>query len=158
MNLQLDDLTINMSRVDVADIRECWEWLLKDMPKVLMISKLGDMFLEGRDNGIYWLDTGIGELNKITDSISEFQQLLKDDEAVDNWFLPELISGLVDSGITLDSDEVYSYKKLPLIGGEYSVENLEPTNISVHFAISGQIAEQVKNLPDGTPVKIVLKD
>ena len=56
--------------------------------------------------------------------------------------------------MTLKGNEVYSYKKLPVIGGEYSVDNMEPTDMSVHFAFSGQICEQIKDLPDGTKVNI----
>jgi hypothetical protein len=37
------------------------------------------------------------------------------------------------------------------------VENIEPTDVSVHFAFTGQICEQIKNLPDGTKVNITVK-
>jgi hypothetical protein len=54
----------------------------------------------------------------------------------------------------LGKNEVYSFKKLPIIGGEYSVDNIEPTDISVHFTLTGMIHEQIKDLPDGTEVQI----
>jgi hypothetical protein len=44
-----------------------------------------------------------------------------------------------------------------VIGGEYSVDNIEPTDMNVHFAFSGQICQQVKDLPDGTKVNIKYK-
>ena len=39
--------------------------------------------------------------------------------------------------------------------GEYEPENFELTDIEVHFELSGQIHKQIKDLPDGTNVKIV---
>jgi Domain of unknown function (DUF1851) len=46
---------------------------------------------------------------------------------------------------------------MPMLGGEYSVENIEPVDISVHFALAGQICEQIKDLPDGTKVRIKIE-
>lgn len=41
---------------------------------------------------------------------------------------------------------------LPVLGGDESVANLEPTDVSVHFGVLGQIHEQVKDLPPGTEI------
>jgi len=117
------------------------------------------MFFLGKDEGIYWLaiDSG-GILTKIAKSLQEFEELLNIYDNIDNWFLPVLVEQLNKSAICLNKNEVYSYKKLPVIGGEYKIDNIEPTDISVHFELTGQICEQIKNLPDGTKVKIVVKE
>ena len=124
------------------------------MKGVTAISALGDIFLLGNDGAVYWLQTDAGDLTKVADSLEQYEQFLSDEEKVDNWFLPLLVEKLLAAGKTLKENEVYSYKKLPVIGGEYSVENIEPTDMSVHFAFSGQICEQIANLPDGTKVNI----
>jgi hypothetical protein len=72
-------------------------------------------------------------------------------------FLSPLIEKLKESGKILRDNEVYSFKVMPMLGGEYSVENIEPVDISVHFAFAGQICEQIKDLPDGTKVSIKVK-
>jgi hypothetical protein len=156
--MEAGDLTINLSNIDTEDIKSCWEWLLKDISQILMISKLGDMFLEGNDKAVYWLATEIGELNKIADDVPSFRRLLQDENNIEEWFLPLFIKELIAKGMILKPDEVYSYKLLPVMGGEYAVDNIEPTNISVHFAITGQILEQIKKLPSGTQVKIKIVD
>ena len=108
----------------------------------------------GHDNAIYWLQTDSGDLTKVAEDLQQYQQFLDDEEKTDNWFLPSLIEKLLIAGKVLKDNEIYSYKKLPVIGGEYSIENIEPTDMSVHFAFSGQICEHIKDLPDGTKVKI----
>jgi hypothetical protein len=65
-----------------------------------------------------------------------------------------LVEQLITAGKTLKESEVYSFKQMPVIGGEYSVDNIEPTDMSVHFAFTGQISEQIKDLPDGTKVNV----
>jgi len=157
MTLTLKELTKEIEKIDVDDILSCWQWLLADMKVVITISVLGDLFLLGQDQAIYWLQTDSGDLTKVADNLQQYQNYLSDDEKLDNWFLPLLVEKLIVAGKTLKENEVYSYKKIPVIGGEYSVDNIEPTDMSVHFAFSGQICEQIKDLPDGTKVNIKIE-
>lgn len=157
MAFRLEDITINFQDLDLEDICSTWQWRIAEQKSLILISKLGDMFLLGKDDCIYWLQTDSGDLNKIADNLEQFEYLLGREENVDNWFLPELIKQLESAGKILGPNQIYSYKKLPVIGGEYSIDNIDPTDISVHFAFSGQICEQIQNLPDGTKVKIAFK-
>ena len=157
MSLTLKELSKNLTLIDTTDVLSCWHWLTGDTNEVHTISVLGDIFLIGKDNGIYWLQADCGELEKVADNREQFHQFLLDEEKFDEWFLPELVQKLVDAGKILNESQVYSYKKIPVIGGEYSIENIEPTDVSIHFAFCGQICEQIKDLPDGTDVNIVIK-
>ena len=154
---KLADLIVDSQDIDLEDICSCWQWKLEGSKSPVLISKLGDMFLIGDDNCIYWLQTDSGDLTKIADNLKHFEQMLQEDKNLDQWFLPALLDKLVNAGKLLGKNQVYSYKKLPVIGGEYSFENIDPLDISVHFAFSGQICEQIQNLPDGTKVKITVK-
>ena len=154
MRLSLAQLTKDIANADLEDFLSCWRWLVTDMKAVVTISCLGDMFLLGKDDNVYWLQTENGELTKIASSLEEYQLFLGDEEKTDDWFLSLLIEKLIDGGKTLKENEVYSYKQLPVLGGEYSVDNIDPTDMSIHFAFCGQICEQIKNLPDGIKVNI----
>ena len=154
MTLTLEQLTKDITNVDLEDILSCWQWRVADMKSIVTLSCLGDIFLLGIDDSIYWLQTDTGDLTKIAKSLEEYQQFLNDEEKIDNWFLPLLVEKLLSARKILKENEVYSYKKLPVIGGEYSVDNIDPTDMSIHFALSGQICEQIKDLPDGTKVNI----
>ena len=157
MVLTLKELTKDINSVDIDDILSCWHWIIGDMKEVHTISCLGDIFFIGKDNGIYWLQCDCGELIKIADSSDEFQELLHEEENYDEWLLPQLVEELISEGKILQNNQVYSYKVMPIIGGEVSTENIEPTDISIHFAFCGQICEQVKDLPEGAKINIVLK-
>jgi hypothetical protein len=157
MTLAIDHLIKDISSVDIEDILSCWTWRTADMKAVAAISVLGDLFLVGNDGAVYWLQTDGGKLNKAADNLQQFEQFLTDEEKVDYWFLPSFVEQLITAGKLLKENEVYSFKKMPVIGGEYSVENIEPTDMSVHFAFTGQISEQIKDLPDGTNVSIKIE-
>lgn len=158
MNSLLDDLIIDINKIDLNDIYTCWNWLLPVGSKVVMISKIGDMFLRGQDNRIYWLATDTGELTVIASNHTEFLTYLSNEDKLDNWFLPPLIEDLIKAKKFLASNQVYGFIKMPVLGGEYEINNITPTDINVHFAITGQIFEQIKNLPNGTSISIKFKD
>ncbi|SKA09304.1 T6SS immunity protein Tdi1 domain-containing protein [Sediminibacterium ginsengisoli] len=157
MDLTLKELTKDISKIDFDDILSCWQWLIKDMKAIAAVSVIGDVFFIGNDKGVYWMQTDTGTLSKIAANPEQFEALLADEKTVDNWFLPGLVEQLLNAGKTLKENQVYSYKLSPAIGGDYSVENLEPTDMSVHFAFAGQICEQVQNLPDGTKLNITFQ-
>jgi len=70
----------------------------------------------------------------------------------------DLIRGIKSSGIKLKEKELYGYKIIPILGGQYEPNNFESTDIEVHFELCGQIHEQVKDLPTGTIVnRITMK-
>jgi hypothetical protein len=155
--LSLQELTKDTIKVDLKDFCSAWQWCLTDQKAVALISCVGDMFLIGKDDTINWLDTSAGELKKIADNIQQFEEQLDNEANIDNWFLATLVEKLIKSGKTLKENEVYSFRQMPVLGGDYSIENLQPTDISVHFALTGQIAEQIKDLPDGTKINIKIK-
>lgn len=156
--LTFQELIKDTNKVDLEDICSAWQWCLTNQKAVALISCVGDMFLIGKDNTINWLDTGSGQLKQIADNIEQFEALLDNEENVDNWFLATLVEELIKSGKTLKENEVYSFRQMPVLGGDYSIGNLEPTDISVHFSLTGQIAEKIKDLPDGTTVNIKIQD
>ncbi len=154
MTLEEQGLTKDISSIDVEEILSCWQWRIGEMQTIIAISCLGDLFLLGKDKAVYWLQTDSGDLTKIADNIEQYQEFLTDQVNTDNWFLPLLIIKLLNAGKTLKANEVYSYKKLPVIGGKYTIDNIEPSDMSIHFAFSGQICEQIKDLPEGSKVTI----
>jgi hypothetical protein len=153
MKFKVFDLIKDTNNVDLDDICSCWQWRLNDMKAIVLITCLGDLFFIGNDESIYRLQTDGCEFTKVAANFNQFEQLIND-EKFDEWLLPQLVEQLIEAGKALKENEVYSYKKMPVIGGEYSVENIEPTDMSVHFAFCGQICEQIEDLPDGTKVGI----
>ena len=153
----LTNLIRDISKIDTEDICSAWQWLLMNQKSVILVSSIGDIFLLGTDDSVYWLQTDGGILTKVADNVTQFESFLSEKDKIDNWFLPLLIDKLINAGKTLKESEVYSFKIMCILGGDYSVENIEPTDISVHFALTGQISYQISDLPDGTKVNIKIE-
>ena len=155
MSSSLNHLIKDISKIDTTDICSDWQWLLENQNEVVLVSSIGDMFLEANDKSVYWLDTGRAELNYVAENREQFLKLLTDKETTDNWFLSGLVNQLISEGKILEENEVYSFKTLPILGGDFSTENFDTTDISVHFSICGQIHKQLWDAQDGTKVNSV---
>ena len=152
MNITLDDLTVKNNQSHSSSLTEDWLWLVGKDKRPILISAIGDLFLEDESKKIYWLDTGAGNLELIADNIQDFQEKLQNNELANEWLLINLVINLKESGKILDEGQIYTYKILPVLGGEYTVDNFEPTDIEVHFSVTGQLHRQIKDLPPGTKI------
>lgn len=153
MRITWNELTVDFQKHGAGDLLRDWRWLLGDSMQLLLVSAIGDMFLTDSAGEVFWLDTGTGQLQKIAASIDQFQQLRQQQENAEQWFIPQLVGDLITSGVRLAPGQCYSYKKPPILGGEIEPSNFQPTDLSVHFSILGQIHRQVKDLPPGTKIK-----
>lgn len=145
----------DINRIDRTDICADWLWLLDNQKEVILVSCIGDMFLIGNDDAIYWLDIGMAELTCVADNLTDFQNLLSNDELVENWFLPHLVEQLIKEGKVLNENEVYSFKIPPILGGDFSPSNFDKTDLSVHFSLFGQIHKQIWDVKNGTKINEV---
>lgn len=53
---------------------------------------------------------------------------------------------------SLPFDQCASFKTPPFLGGEITLDNIEIAFTSVHWSLFGQIFQQVKDLPPGSPI------
>lgn len=144
-----------ISKIDLDDICSDWQWLLNNEYLPIMVTLSGDIFLSDNGGSIHWLDTGTGQLKKVAQSSNDFFKGLEDVDNIDNWLLASTVLDLIESGLILNENQVYSYKLMPIMNGDYSVTNFDATDMSVHFSITGQTCRQLQNVPDGTKIKKV---
>lgn len=153
MPITIDDLTVDFKHLNASTLLADWEWLIGTKKLPILISAIGNAFIEDVEDGsIHVLDVGSGELRLIADTSSEFRDLLGDEEFVADEFVVQIIGEFLAHGPKLMAGQIYSFKHPPVLGGEFDIENLEPTDMEVHFSIHGQIHHQVRDLPPGTPI------
>ena len=152
MKITWNELTINPDGIDFDALLEDWRWLVPESMSPVLLSALGDLFLVDQDNTVHWLDAGSGTLTQVADSPQVFQTMMQQPEHANEWFLPQLIGDLIESGAVLKPGQCYSCDVPPGLGGEFNLENVKPSDLLVHFSMTGQIFFQTKDLPPGTPI------
>jgi hypothetical protein len=156
MALTLDDLTVSFSHLDRASLLEDWRWLIGATKLPVLVTALGNAFLVDTANGsVHVLDAGPGTLQQVAASGEEFRALLRDKDFVVEHFVPIIVVRMREKGYTLEAGQLYGFRTPPVLGGEYSADNLEPTDIDVHFAVIGQAHQRLRNVPAGTAVETI---
>lgn len=163
--MTIDDLTVSFAHLDRQSLMSDWRWLIDSSQSLIsrwvkpsskppiLLTASGNAFLQNSGDGsVYFLDTVDGTLEKTSSSSDEFRSQLQELTFVKRYFSVDLIGALRNSGTSLPPRKIYSFKVPPVLGGTFEVENVEATDIEVHFSISGQIHRQVAKTPAGAPI------
>ena len=138
------------SRLDAATSAKFHAWL---------VNRFGDAFVVLEEDGsVHMLDVGSGTFARVADNRSHFADLLDIDENGADWLLIRLVDACREAGMSLSASQCYGFKVPPVLGGDYEVANVEPTDLAVHYSFLANIYKQTKGLPDGTPIKAVVVD
>ena len=86
------------------------------------------------------------------DLLSEWRWLLGTSYQI---ILVSSLGDIFQGGLRLARGQCFSYRLPPMLGGVWEPANFEPTDLSVHFSILGQVCRQVRALPEGTPVSSI---
>jgi hypothetical protein len=157
--MELRDYLIDQQGKDWPDLLSDWLPALPQRFTVWLVNRFGDIFFVPDDGSVHMLDIGSGQVERVADNREDFAERIDQEDNAENWLMISLVDQCVAAGMRLDQTECYGFKRPPILGGTYDVENIEPTDLSVHFSLLGEIYWQVKGLPEGTPIaKITLED
>ena len=134
-------------------VLEDWRWLVGPTLELWRVTKAGDALLrDPADGSVHFLDVMFGKVERIADSDDAFVAALASSESAERWLMREVVDGQAALGMTPGTDECLSFKQPPVLGGEIEPDNFDIMSVLVHFSITGQIHEQVKDLPPGTKI------
>ena len=128
-----------------------WSWLDLAGKTPRFASLFGDLFLESPE-GWWYLDTIEGDLKQVWQTAAQMQAVLNTPEGQDQYLLLGLAEEAERRGVRLAENEVYSLTPPPVLGGELDAANVSALDFVVAVDLAGQIHDQVRNLPPGTPI------
>jgi hypothetical protein len=139
---------------DFARALDSWAWLGEELSALTprLATAFGDVFLEGPNGGFWFLDTVEGSLTRLWSSGAELQAALNTPDGQDRYLMVGLVDAAAQAGLTPTPNQTLGFKVPPVLGGAFDTENVELIDFVVSLAISGQIHQQVTDLPPGTPI------
>ena len=151
------DYLIDHRGYDWGSLLSDWAWLLPKSFTLWLMNRFGDLFIVLDDGTVHMLDVEGGTFRKVAESREDFGAKIDDPEIAYNWLMIPLVDELVQHGVRLRKGQCYAYKQLPILGGDYILENVAVIGIPEHFRAYGSIHRQIKDLPDGTEVRIEIE-
>lgn len=156
--MNLSDYLMDQQDQDWAGILADWAWLLPSDLTVWMVNRFGDIIFVPDDGTVHFLDIGAGSARQLAGSREEFFTQIDVGENADNWLLISLTDNCVASGLTLGPGQCYTFKVAPVFGGKYVPDNVGVGDLVATYSLLAQIHKQIKDLPDGAKVRLVLGD
>ena len=148
-------LLIHPSTEDLENALEAWQWIGLDGLDVIAVSAFGDVFLLAKDEAVLHLDIIGGQLAPIAQSVSALVAKLADDDVRDQILLEGLVIAARNRGLLLAAGECYDFQQPPVLGGEMTADSIEKVAFVVKVDLAGQLHEQLKDLPPGTPIDTI---
>lgn len=156
MTIDIEKYLIPLDKLDLAKVLSTWTWLTGDK-SIVALTKSGDVLLKDTIGHLYFLDVGGGTIEFKADNYKDFFEKKLSYELTEELLLPIVVDKLEQHGIKLIPGQVYSYTLLPIIGGTYDEKNMFAVDLYEHYNLTGEMHFQLKDSPDGTDVKIVVK-
>lgn len=129
---------------------ESWAWIGLHAVQPVVASLFGDVFLVGQDG--WCLDMIQGSLTRNWGSRDELVADINSGAGQDQYLLGGLAVAAHNSGLVLGEAEVYDFMPPPILGGATELENVTLLDFVVKLNIAGQLHDQIRRLPPGTPI------
>ena len=144
-----------MSLVDI--VNENWGRTGIEVSRVRAQSPMGHLVLSDAQENFFYLDPD-GMAIIPLGSRQEAQAHLDSEEAQELWWGGELIATARETLGEPPEGSVFSLKPRALIEGQYAPENIWIISLEELIAFTGDVARQLKDLPDGAQIKIEVTD
>ena len=141
------DYLIDLEGKDWAELLSGWRFLLPQSFNVWLVNRVGDVFAVLPDESVHMLDVGRGTFERVADSCDDFVTRIDQDDHANTWMIVSLVDACRKAGMTIGPNQCDGFKIPPMLGGSYEVENMEPTDLSAHYSLLGEICEQTRDLP-----------
>lgn len=105
---------------------------------------------------VHLLDRGGCTVERIAASAESFWARIPEDKA--GWQLRILADNCRKTGKVLAADQCYAFITLPVLGGEYTVDNVWVATCREWFSLTADMFKQIEKLPDGAAVSLKITD
>ncbi len=142
----------------VSAIAESWGWAGLQPKVIIADNAFGNLIVEDRD-GCFWRITP-EELSceVVAKSRPELEDLLRDPDFLGGWNMKALVHAASASVGPLGPGRKYCLKLPGVLGGKYEVANLGSISELELIRVSGDMARQIAELPDGANVRLEITE
>lgn len=135
-----------------------WGWSGLVPKSILDTNKFGNVIVEHQNGFVWRIVPEELSCEIIAKDVTEYEQICTSEEFVADWNLPGLIKAAEAAYGPLGEGQVFYLVTPGILGGEYEVSNVKKISLEELLAVSGSMAEQIKDMPDGGVVAVKVVD
>lgn len=142
----------------IQEIKESWGWAGVEPEEVVGENDFGNLMIKDT-HGKYWrLCPEDLYCEIVADSREELDELSTDQEFLEDWYMQALVQQAKESLGPLSAGRKYCLVTPGALGGEYAISNIKTAPLEEMVRFSGNIALQIKDLPDGAQIQLKVVD
>lgn len=145
-----------MSR-ELHALRSAWGWTGVEFAEVITHSLMGHMLVTDRAGLFHYLDPDVGVVTALGDEAAAAAHMAREETQV-VWRADALVEAAAARLGPPAMGEVYSLRPQAMVAGDYAHENLIRIDLVDLIYLSGDIARQTRDLPEGAPVNVKVED
>ena len=142
----------------VEIIGDSWGFTGLEPKSILDVNDFGNVIVESDDGQVWHICPEELECNRIAGSTAEFERVRASEDFVLDWKMERLVELGRSIHGTPPEGRCFCLKIPGVLGGAYDGSNLGTISIAELLASSGDLALQIKDLPDGTQVRLKVVD
>lgn len=138
-------------------LRQAWGWTLVDFAEIVGQSLMGHLLVIDRAGTFHYLDPDLLTLDRLGDEAAARAHMALDEtQAI--WRADALVDAATERLGFTAMGEVYSRTVSALLSGDYGHEHLVRISLVELIYLTGDLARQTKDLPDGARVQLKVSD
>lgn len=140
------------------EIRDFWGWTGLNPVEIVGENAFGNLIIKDGD-GRYWrLCPEDPYCLVVADNRADLDALSRDQEFLSDWYMSRLVEAAERALGTLSAGRKYCLVIPGALGGAYDVSNVKTVTLAELIRLSGDLASQIENLPDGTEINLKVVD
>ncbi len=147
-----------VDHLDIERLLAGWRWLCPESMTLVARNAFADLFLRDHAGRLFKLDMAIGKLIKVADSEAQFRELAKTPEKREEWFAESDERAAEARGLKPNADQCIGFSVPPMFAESGSSNTPFVIDIYDHVGFLGDLHRQVSALPDGTKIRLQVRD
>jgi hypothetical protein len=138
-------------------IRTAWAFTGIVPREVLDINAFGNVLVEDEHRAVWRISPEMLSCERIASSRNEFTELLTSPDFKRGWEMERLVNIATSALGTPPAGRCFCFKIPTVLGGLYERDNIGTISLAELISFAGDLGSQIKDLPDGTKVRFVVK-
>ncbi len=137
----------------LTEIKHAWEWTGINPVELVTENEFGNLIIKDDADNFWRLCHEDVYCKIVAESIAAYNELIKDEEFLDDWFMSSMVAEAEKKLGKLKPDFKYHLKVPGILDGEYGGKNIKIVKLIDMIRFSGELGKQIEDLPDGAKVE-----
>jgi hypothetical protein len=155
MAKSLIEHAFHVSDLNVDQLLVDWRWLCVEPVTLVAHNLFGDLFLRNIEGNVFWLQVTVGNISKISDSETQFRELLKQDMNRETWLAETDAHAMDEQGLHPSTGQCIGFK-IPLVFAQSkdAPDNAYVADLYEQVSFLGDLHRQIADTDDGEQVRL----